>query len=106
MIRLSDGSWLMAVSQGLTTARARSADELRYEAHHTVESGGVPELSLLTDGRIRLYTCARGIQSHLSIDAGHTWIREASDLAPNLSHRIVCDPSFVPEAGVFVYKTG
>jgi len=106
VIQLPDGSWLMAVSQGQRTALARSADGIRYEAYTTVDFGGVPELALLPDGRIRLYTCARGIQSHLSTDAGATWTRDATDIAPNFGHRIVCDPSFVPGAGIFVYKTG
>lgn len=105
-VRLPDGSWLMAVSQGQTTAFARSSDGLRYQATTTVDFGGVPELALLPDGRVRLYTCARGIQSHLSTDAGKTWVRETNDLAPNLGHRIVCDPSYVPGAGLFIYKTG
>ncbi len=106
VIRLPDGSWLMAVSQGQRTALARSADGLRYEAYATVDFGGVPELALLSDGRVRLYTCARGIQSHLSADTGATWTREAANIAPDLGHRIVCDPSFVPGAGIFVYKMG
>lgn len=106
VIRLPDGSWLMAVSQGQRTALARSSDGLRYEAYTTVGFGGVPELALLPDGRVRLYTCARGIQSHLSADAGTTWTGETADIAPDLGHRIVCDPSLVPGAGIFVYKTG
>ena len=106
IMRMPDGSWLMAVSQGQTTALARSADGLRYEPYATVDFGGVPELALLPDGRVRLYTCARGIQSHLSADAGKTWTREATNIAPDLGHRIVCDPSYVPGAGLFIYKTG
>lgn len=106
VIRLPDGSWLMAVSQGQRSALARSADGLRYEPYATVDFGGVPELALLPDGRVRLYTCGRGIQTHLSADAGATWTREAIDIAPPLGHRVVCDPSYVPSAGIFVYKTG
>lgn len=106
VIRLPDGSWLMAVSQGQRTALARSTDGLRYEPYATVDFGGVPELALMPDGRVRLYTCGRGIQTHLSADAGTTWARESGDIAPALGRRVVCDPSYVPGAGIFVYKTG
>ena len=106
VIRLSDGSWLMATSQGQSTVLARSVDGLRFEPESTVTFGGVPELALLPDGRIRLYTCGRGIQSHLSADGGKTWAAEASNIAPALGHRIVCDPSSVAGTEVFVYKTG
>ncbi|TAK75556.1 MAG: hypothetical protein EPO16_08735 [Dehalococcoidia bacterium] len=106
VIRLPDGSWLMAVSQGQRTALARSADGLRFEPYASVDFGGVPELALLPDGRVRLYTCGRGIQAHLSSDAGATWTPEARDIAPLLGRRLVCDPSYVPGAGVFIYKTG
>lgn len=106
VIHLPDGSWLMAVSQGQSTTLARSADGLRFAPESTVTFGGVPELALLADGRVRLYTCGRGIQSHLSVDGGKTWAAEAADIAPALGRRIVCDPSAVAGTDVFIYKTG
>jgi len=42
----------------------------------------VPELAALADGRVRLYVCARGIESYLSSDQGASWTREGSVVAP------------------------
>lgn len=105
LVRLSDGSWLMAVSQGQKTALARSADGLRFEQYDTVSFGGVPELALTIDGRVRLYVCARGIESYVSSDAGRTWQREGTVLTGTPAKKIACDPSLVAGAGVFIYKT-
>jgi len=104
--RLSDGSWLMAVSRGPNTLLARSKDGLSFEQYASVDYGGVPEVSSLNDGRTRLYVCARGIESYLSNDRGTTWTREATNIAPNIGKAIVCDPSWVPTANLFFYKTG
>lgn len=104
--RLTDGSWLMALSQGQKTILARSSDGLHFTQYDAVSYGGVPEVTALPDGRVRLYVCARGIEPWLSADKGITWSKEASDIAPNLGKKIVCDPSYAPAAGLFVYKTG
>ena len=104
--RLSDGSWLMALSQGQKTVLARSKDGLAFEQYASVDYGGVPEVSSLKDGRTRLYVCARGIESYFSNDRGTTWTKEAANIAPNLGKAITCDPSWVPAANLFFYKTG
>ncbi len=104
--RLGDGSWLMAASQGPKTVLARSKDGLSFEQYASVDYGGVPEVSSLKDGRSRLYVCARGIESYVSADRGATWTKEATNIAPNLGKAITCDPSWVPGANLFFYKTG
>lgn len=108
LARLPDGSWLMALSQGPWTVLARSKDGLTFEPYSKVAYGGVPEISALADGRVRLYVCARGIESYISADRGETWQREATVIAgnggPNPAKRIRCDPSFIAGANLFVYK--
>jgi hypothetical protein len=105
LARLADGSWLMALSRGQQTVMARSADGLRFTVYDTLSFGGVPELTALADGRVRLYVCASGIASYTSANNGQSWAREASVAPPGtLGARIVCDPSYVPDAGLFVFK--
>jgi len=105
LARLADGSWLMAMSRGQQTVMARSADGIRFTVYDTLMIGGVPEIAGLPDGRVRLYVCASGIESYTSSNSGQSWTREAS-VAPSgtLGARIVCDPSYVPDAGLFVFK--
>lgn len=107
VVQLRDGSWLMAVSRGQQTIMARAQDGLAFEAYDTLRVGGVPELASLGDGRVRLYVCAPpGIESYLSPDAGRSWQREALVVPTGTGgRRIVCDPSFVAGAGLFIYKT-
>ena len=103
--RLSDGSWLMAMSRGQQTVMARSGDGLGFNVYDTLTFGGVPEVTALPDGRVRLYVCGAGIVSYLSTDAGRSWTREGT-VVPNgtLGARIICDPSWVPDAGLFIFK--
>jgi hypothetical protein len=105
LARLADGSWLMAMSRGQQTVMARSADGTRFAVYATLGYGGVPEIAALADGRVRLYVCAAGIESYTSADSGQSWTREAS-VAPSgtLGARVVCDPSYVAGAGLFVFK--
>lgn len=105
MVRLRSGNWLMAMSRGQTTVLARSADGAIFTVGETLSFGGVPELATTGDGRVRLYVCANGIESHVSANDGATWLREATVVAPGGSARIVCDPSMVAETDVFLYKT-
>lgn len=105
LIQLTDGSWLMAVSQGEKTALARSKDGLRFEQSATLTYGGVPELARLPDGRVRIYVCARGIESYISGDQGATWTREGTALSGTPEKKLVCDPSFVAGTDLFIYKT-
>jgi hypothetical protein len=103
---LGDGSWLMAISNGQRTLLARSSDGLRFERGETLAYGGVPELARTSDGGLRLYVCAAGIESYLSRDSGRSWTREGVVVASGTGgKRIICDPSLVAGAGLFVYKT-
>jgi len=104
--RLSDGSWLMALSRGKTTVVARSSDGLAFALGETLSFGGVPEVTTLEDGRVRLYVCASGIESYVSGDSGHTWNREGVVVPPGtLGHALVCDPSRVAGTNLFLFKT-
>jgi hypothetical protein len=103
---LDDGSWLMAVSRGTQTLLARAPDGLRFSLFDTLSYGGVPEIAAMGRDGVRLYVCAGGIESHVSTNGGNGWQREATVVAPGtLGSRIVCDPSWVPAAGLFVFKT-
>ena len=106
LAQLPDGSWLLGISLGGRTVLARSSDGLAFSIYDTLTVGGVPELSRLADGRVRLYVCRNGIESYLSADRGATWTREATVVAAGTGgKRIICDPSMVQGAGMFVYKT-
>lgn len=105
--QLTDGSWLMAISRGQQTLVARSGDGLRFTTGETLSFGGVPEVTTLADGRVRLYVCAAGIESYISGDSGRTWQREGTVVrSGTLGHNIVCDPSRVTGTNLFVFKTG
>lgn len=106
VVRLSDGNWLMAHSRGQTSVISRSIDGGRtFTTEQTVSFGGVPELSIAPDGRVRLYVCTSGVSAYASSDLGRTWTLERSILAGTPSQRIVCDPSMVRESNLFIYKT-
>lgn len=105
LLQLRNGSWLMAMSRGQTTMLARSPDGESFTIGETLTFGGVPELALLGDGRVRLYVCANGIESYVSDTDGATWQREATVVRPSGAARIVCDPSRIAGSEVFLYKT-
>ena len=80
---------------------------MTFAREATLSYGGVPELALLDGGAVRLYVCAQGIESYRSTDAGRTWTREGIVVGTSFNGRkIVCDPSLVAGAGMFVFKTG
>ena len=107
LLSLADGTWLMAISNGQHTIIARSADGLTFTREGTFTFGGVPELARAPDGALRLYVCKESIQAYRSVDAGRTWTLERTVVSPPVNgHQIVCDPSLVAGAGVFVFKTG
>ncbi len=107
VVRMADGSWRMAISLGNRTIMARSADGLAFSRYDTLAFGGVPELAIANDGRLRLYVCAAGIVSYISGDGGGSWTFEGPVVSPTPGgKRILCDPSLVAGAGRFVYKTG
>jgi len=105
--QLRDGSWLMAISRGQQTVLARSSDGLTFTPGETLTFGGVPEVTTLADGRVRLYVCADGIVSYTSSDGARSWQREGVVVPPlTFGRTIVCDPSRVAGTNVFVFKTG
>ena len=108
IVRLPNGSWLMATRDANGTLLARSADGTSFTSYATFTPGSVPELALTSDGRVRLYVCEvnAGIVSHVSADAGTTWTREGTAVAGNaIPGRGVCDPSYLASANLFVFKT-
>ena len=55
---------------------------------------------------MRLYVCSAGIVSYVSSDSGSTWTQEATVITQgSLGRTIICDPSFVAGANLFVFKT-
>jgi hypothetical protein len=107
LLALPDGSWLMAISAGQNTLITRSTDGLTFTREATFNYGGVPELARAPDGAVRLYVCRGGITAYRSTDAGRTWTLERTVIQPPVNgHQIVCDPSLVAGAGLFVFKTG
>lgn len=103
IVPLPGGGWLMALSAGQQTVLTRSADGRSFVPAGRVTFGGVPELAVTADGRLRLYVCAAGIVSYVSRDEGATWTREATVVpGPGL----VCDPSMVAGTTRFIYKIG
>jgi hypothetical protein len=107
VVPLADGSWLMAISLGQQTVMARSADGLTFTREATLTFGGVPELAIAPDGAVRLYVCGAGIVAYRSTDGGRAFTREQTVIGPGFNgHNIVCDPSLVAGAGLFVFKTG
>ncbi|MFO0756768.1 MAG: hypothetical protein U0359_09765 [Byssovorax sp.] len=104
VIHLTSGKWLMALSQGQQTILARSDDGYTFTQGETLNYGGVPELSLLDDGKVRLYVCAMGIESYLSDTEGMSWNKEAKVLLGSPG-KAGCDPSRVAGTDLFLYKT-
>lgn len=105
--QLRDGSWLMAFSRGQQTVLARSADGLAFAVGETLSFGGVPEVSTLADGRVRLWVCAGGIESYISADSGRSWTREGVVVpSRTLGRNIICDPSRVDGTNLYIFKTG
>jgi hypothetical protein len=71
-----------------------------------VDYGGVPELAMTSSGGLRLYVCRDGIESWLSTDLGTSWMRERVVVTPGFNGKqIVCDPSMVTGASLFLFKT-
>jgi len=104
--RLADGSWRMAISWGQRTIMASSTDGLAFTRYDTLTYGGVPELAIAPDGALRLYICSQGIQAYRSVDGGNGWALEGTVVPPNtLGKRILCDPSLVAGANLFIFKT-
>ncbi len=99
VVRLSDGSWLMALQRQGTTLLARSADGAAYELLETTfQDPGIGDLGVLPDGRVALYLS----QIHVSADGGQTW-----ETVPGRVPGDGMDASIValPEGGyAFAYK--
>lgn len=107
VVPLSDGSWLMAISLGQQTVILRSSNGLTFTSEANLTFGGVPELAIAPDGVVRLYVCQQGITAYRSSDAGRNWTRERVVMGGGFNgHPIVCDPSLISGADMFVFKTG
>lgn len=109
VVRLADGTWLMAFSRANHSEMglARSSDGLSFTQFATAPYGVVPELTLTGDGRARVYVCAAGnVESYTSPDNGRNWTRDGVVIRrSDVGRRIVCDPTFIPGAATFVFKT-
>jgi len=84
-VQLPDGSWLLAVAraQAREMVIARSADGKVFERVATLANGGIPELNVLADGRVRIFFNGSGgagtppgMVSRISADGGRTWTDE------------------------------
>ncbi len=78
VIKLNDGSYLMACVRGSLDIFAKSLDGKNFQSTGvTIQNGGIPELVKLDDGSIRLfYNGPGGIISSRSTDGGLTWTKE------------------------------
>lgn len=107
--QLPNGNWLMAISQGSRTLLAVSRDGYEFRLTGvTVQDGGVPELTVLPDGHVRLFVTGDGIESLVSDDGGQSWQKERGPRIRGSRGRIVADPSVValPDGTwVMYYKT-
>ncbi len=94
VVVLPDGTWLMALSRGGTTLLARSTDGVTFSLTEVVvNEGGVPELTLLPDGSLRLFVSAPdGIRSLRSTDGGNTWEPEAGLRISAEEGNVAADP--------------
>ena len=111
MVQLPNGTWLMAIRDDNTVRLLRSGDGLTFTEYSQQPTFlGVVELGLTADGRPRIYTCIGGITSYVSPDSGATWALEAvvvngPAMTKILPGRLgICDPSWVPAAGAFIFK--
>ncbi len=78
VIKLNDGTYLMACVRGSLDIFAKSLDGKNFQSTGvTIQNGGIPELVKLDDGSIRLfYNGPGGIISSRSTDGGLTWTKE------------------------------
>lgn len=97
---MPDGSWVLALAQpsGNSVWILRSPDGRDFKKSATLH-GGIPELSLIADGSLRLLISGPGgILSQRSFDNGKTWAREEG-----LRLRwkgLAADPSAAADQGV------
>jgi len=109
VVRLLDGTYLMAISQvgtDLVTFYA-STDGRSYAAtgvttHAGIGGlGGANELVQYSDGALRLFSgTGPGVQESVSTDGGHTWVSEAG------GGGLVDSPNFPNAASVFRLADG
>lgn len=95
VVRLPNGNYLMAVSGGSKIIFASSTNGTTFTITGVeINHPGIPELSVLTDGSVRLYYQGPGgILSYKSIDNGSSWNNEGVRL---MSQQLfVADPSVV-----------
>jgi hypothetical protein len=105
ILRLADGSWLMAYSKDeKTIAFAKSADGKSFSKLPQTIEGGHAELANAKDGKIRIYHSGdNDISSLTSADNGATWKADAGhrmrDMAP------LADPTHLqlPDGGRLMF---
>jgi len=75
VVRLTNGNYLLATVSGMDLIIATSTDGIKFIQNGSViRNAGIPELTLLNNGSIRLfYNSAGGICSYISTDNGKTW---------------------------------
>jgi hypothetical protein len=105
---LAGGRWLMGLSQGQSTWLADSSNGLSYSLFGSrLDIGGVPELTLLADGRLRMYVCHSGnIDAYISGDAaGSSWTFERTVIlaGPAAGGSDFCDPSLIKGTDTFLF---
>jgi hypothetical protein len=89
--QLPNGGWLMALAQVQEnrTLLAASADGYNFELTGVVvETPGIPELTAMPDGRVRLYLS----NSLISEDGGQTWAEETQRFVPGPDPSLVAMP--------------
>ena len=96
VVQLPDGTWLLALSRGPETLLASSSDGDGFELTGSETSlGGVPELTLLPDGRLRLFVTGQGgIRSLVSSDGGASW-QEEEGMRIDGKGSVAADPSVI-----------
>lgn len=98
VVQTAIGDWLMACARhstsGTAIVLARGTTGTNFTYHSTLWPGGIPELTRLDDGSIRLYyNGAGGIVSRISHDHGFTWSNEPGTRLA--SSAFIADPSVV-----------
>ena len=98
VVKLPDGSWLMAIASGTEghkTLLAHSVDGLTFSLTGAGLDGGVPELMMTADGDIRCFITGFGIESHISRDNGATWTKESGTRLQAELTDVTADPSAI-----------
>ncbi len=107
VVQTAAGHWLLAAARQSGTTQeivlATSPDGKSFTYDHTFSPGGIPELTRLDGGDIRLYYNATGgIVSRISHDHGLTWTDEPG-LRLDSGGALVADPGVVRVSATLWY---